>query len=82
MAAGSGEVRALPSVAVAIRCVAVTGVHVICIGGQVSARQIANVLNGHALEGRILLLCRRSKRQLFFVRQWLMDTVLLLELSY
>jgi hypothetical protein len=47
-----------------------------------SVSWIANVLNGHALEGRILLLCRRSKRQLFFVRQLLMDTVLLLELSY
>jgi hypothetical protein len=48
-----------------------------------SVSWIANVLNGHALEGRILLLlCRRSKRQLFFVRQLLMDTVLLPELSY
>jgi hypothetical protein len=47
-----------------------------------SVSWIANVLNGYALEGRILLLCRRSKRQLFFVRQLLMDTVLLLELSY
>jgi UDP-N-acetylglucosamine transferase subunit ALG13 len=47
-----------------------------------SVSWIANVLNSHALEGRILLLCRRSKRQLFVVRQLLMDTVLLLELSY
>ena len=47
-----------------------------------SVSWIANVLNGYALEGRILLLWRRSKRQLFFVRQLLMDTVLLLELSY
>jgi len=47
-----------------------------------SVSWIANVLNGHALEGRILPLCRRSKLQLFFVRQLLMDTVLLLELSY